>query len=351
MNELVIWAHSECRSTMSLYREVKRQAGVPVTIALWKYGESDDVRLSREKTGQCAGEYSDLNLMPVGEDLGNGRALLAAHSGAGAVHVFCVYQVSPVWRQLIKEAKASGARVVVYGEAPCEMCVGVKAWLKRLYYRFVLPHKIGWVAKYVDIFLCQSGELGIDRLLRMGWRKEQVVPFGYASDCGREVAVDRCSGRMEGALHILHTGIETKYRDVATLRRAVDVLRGKGISVDLACTRGKTSDEEMARLYGWADVFVACGLCEPWGMRVNDAIHAGLPVVVSDGMGAKMIVEQCGCGSVYKAGDAKALADALLRFAKDRAFADGCCAGVAKAHEAWSPATKAKEFLEKLGVG
>ena len=61
-----------------------------------------------------------------------------------------------------------------------------------------------------------------------------------------------------------------------------------------------------------------------------------------------MIVERHGCGSVYPAGDAKALADELNRFANDRAFADGCRDGVAKAHEAWSPENKAKEFLEKL---
>ena len=102
---------------------------------------------------------------------------------------------------------------------------------------------------------------------------------------------------------------------------------------------------ELERLYKWADVFVACGLCEPWGMRVNDAIHAGLPVVVSSGMGAKMIVEQYGCGSVYRAGDAKALADVLLRFVSDIDFAAKCRKGVATAHEAWSPKAKAKEFI------
>ena len=156
------------------------------------------------------------------------------------------------------------------------------------------------------------------------------------------------SGREDGTLRVLHTGIETPYRDVATLLKAAKLLKSNGISVEVVRTHGGVPLYELERLCKWADVLVACGLCEPWGMRVNDAIHAGLPVVVSDGMGAKMIVEQCGCGSVYKAGDAKALADVLLRFAKDRAFADGCCAGVAKAHEAWSPATKAKEFLEKL---
>ena len=348
--EIVIWAHSECRSTMSLYREVKRQAGVPVTIALWKHGDGDDIRRLRESAGQCAGEYSDLNLVPVGEDLEKGHALLEKRKGNGAVHVFCVYQVSRVWRQLIKEAKESGARVVVYAEAPCEMCVGAEAILKRLYYRFVLPRKIGWVAKHVDLFLCQSGEVGLERLLRIGWRKEQIVPFGYASDLNFEgkVGDKSWSGRKDVSLRVLHTGIETPYRDVATLLKAVKILKRKCVAVEVVRTHGGVPLYEFERLYKWADVFVACGLCEPWGMRVNDAIHAGLPVVVSSGMGAKMIVEQHHCGSVYKAGDAKALADALLRFAKDRAFADSCRDGVATAHEAWSPKAKAKEFIRLI---
>ena len=32
MTDIVIWAQSVCRSTMALYREVKRQSGCPVTV-------------------------------------------------------------------------------------------------------------------------------------------------------------------------------------------------------------------------------------------------------------------------------------------------------------------------------
>ena len=346
MKELVIWAHSECRSTMSLFREVKRQAGVPVTIALWKYGEGDDIRKSREATGQCAGEYADLYLVQVGEDLMRGQNLLAMHSGEGAVHVFCVYQNSPVWRQLILQAKKLGLRVIVYAEAPCEMCVGFKALLKRIYYRFVLPLKVRDVARAADMFISQSGRMGMDRLARLGWAREKIVPFGYASDAA-EVGVQSWSGRMDGTLRVLHTGVETPYRDVETLLRAVKILKKKGVVVEVVRTHGGVPLYELERLCKWADVFVACGLCEPWGMRVNDAIHAGLPVVVSDGMGARMIVEQHACGSVYKAGDAKALADVLYRFATDADFASQCRAAVAHAHSAWLPERKAQEFLER----
>lgn len=123
-------------------------------------------------------------------------------------------------------------------------------------------------------------------------------------------------------------------------------MKGKGIAVDLVCTGGEASDEEMAGLYRRADVFVACGLCEPWGMRVNDAIHAGLPVVVSDGMGARLLVDRFGCGCVYPAGDADALSKVIERFAADVDFRARLRSGVAAAHEAWTPETRAKVWLE-----
>lgn len=339
MNELVIWAHSECKSNAALYAEVKRLAearGLRVTMCLWDEASIDESRKSHT-----------LEWIRVGDDLRKGREILAAHGGQDSVHVFCVYHNSSVWRRLIVYAKQSGARVVVSAEAPCPMCVGLKAWLKRLYYHWVLPWRVRRVTKAADLFLNASGMNGIDELVRLGWASEKIVPFGYASDVA-EVGVQSCSGRMEGALHVLHTGIETAYRDVGTVKRAVDALREKGIAVDLACTGSKVSEEELAKLYGWADVFVACGLCEPWGMRVNDAIHAGLPVIVSDGMGAKWLVDQFGCGCVYPAGDSAALANVLERFAKDADFRTRLESGVSAAHEVWTPEARAKVCLDEV---
>lgn len=346
MKELVIWAHSECRSNAALYAAVKSIAearGIKVTMCLWDVMPMDESR-----------KVHGLEWIRVGDDMGKGRGILAAHGGKDAVHVFCVYQNSAVWRRLILEAKRGGARVVVNAEAPCEMCVGAKAILKRLYYRRVLPLKVGKVARTADLFLNASGAMGVDRLARLGWPREKIVPFGYASapagELGvRSVGVRDCGGEEVGeTLKVLHAGIETPYRDVATLRRAVELLKDKGIAVELVCTGGKVSDEEMSRLYNWADVFVACGLCEPWGMRVNDAVLAGLPAVVSDGMGASWLVEQFGCGGVYPAGDASALAKTLERFAADVEFRDRLVSGVAAAHEAWMPEARAKVWLEEV---
>ena len=336
MKELVIWAHSECRSNAALYAEVKRLAetrGMKVTMCLWDVMPMDESR-----------KVHRLEWIKVGDDFLKGREVIATHGGKDAVHVFCVYQNSAVWRRLIVEAKRSGARVVVNAEAPCEMCVGPKAILKRMYYRWVLPIKVGKVVKTGDLFLNASGTMGVDRLVRLGWPREKIVPFGYASAPAGGVEVG--SEEVGETLKVLHTGIEAPYRDVAALIRAVELLKGNGIHMELVCTGGKVSGEEMSRLYKWANVFVACGLCEPWGMRVNDAVHAGLPVVVSDGMGASWLVDQFGCGCVYPAGDASALAKILERFASDVEFRDGLASGVAAAHKAWMPEARARVFLE-----
>lgn len=338
MKELVIWAHSACRSNAALYAEVKRLAeaqGLLVAMCLWDVMPMDESR-----------KVHGIEWIRVGDDLTKGRKVLAEHGGKNAVHVFCVYQNSSVWRTLIVEAKKGGARVVVSAEAPCPMCIGPKACVKRFYYRRILPWKVRGVTRTADLFLNASGMNGVGELVRLGWKKEKIVPFGYASDV---VSLkEQVSQVDDGILRVLHSGIESPYRDAGSVRRAVEILQTKGIPVELVSTGGNASKDEIARLYGWADVFVACGLCEPWGMRVNDAIHAGVPVMVSDGMGVRWLVDQFGCGCVYSAGDVHALAMVLERFANDDTFRARLISGVFAAHKAWTPEARARVWLDEV---
>ena len=127
MTDLVIWAQSVCRSTMALYREVKRQSECPVMVIVRKSEQGEAARQLREKQGQGTIEYSDVVDGDWDGGIETGREILAAHSGVGAVHVFSGYQVSEAIRHLIGEAHSMGLRTVVYDEAPCPVCVGIKA--------------------------------------------------------------------------------------------------------------------------------------------------------------------------------------------------------------------------------
>ena len=83
-------------------------------------------------------------------------------------------------------------------------------------------------------------------------------------------------------------------------------------------------------------------------MRVNDAIHAGLPVFISDGMGAKWLVEQFGCGHVFGKGRAEDLAESLARFTRDAEWRKSVIQGVRAAHEAWTPEARSKIWLKAV---
>lgn len=172
------------------------------------------------------------------------------------------------------------------------------------------------------------------------------MPFGYASGKLGELG----SGKWEAGsgLRVLHTGVEAKYRGVDVLKRAAASLKRRGVDVEVKFTGGKVDAAQLPRLYEWADVVVACGLCEPWGMRVNDVLLEGIPVVVSDGMGAAMLCDEFGCGCVVPKGDANALAAVLERCARDRGFLTHLRSGAKRAAAEIAPEKRAKVWLGKV---
>jgi glycosyltransferase involved in cell wall biosynthesis len=84
---------------------------------------------------------------------------------------------------------------------------------------------------------------------------------------------------------------------------------------------GQLDQDAVAREYAQADVFVLPSLSEPWGMVLNEAAAAGLPLVATDAAGAAHdLVEDGANGFLVPAGDAVALRDALERLAGDPAL-------------------------------
>jgi glycosyltransferase involved in cell wall biosynthesis len=62
---------------------------------------------------------------------------------------------------------------------------------------------------------------------------------------------------------------------------------------------------------------------EPWGLVTNEAMHAGLPVIATDAVGAAAggLVEDARNGLIVPEGDRRALAGAIRRLTGDPAFA------------------------------
>jgi glycosyltransferase involved in cell wall biosynthesis len=88
--------------------------------------------------------------------------------------------------------------------------------------------------------------------------------------------------------------------------------------VRLETVTGGVAEEDLARRYVGADVFALLSRHEPWGVVVNEAAASGLPLVLSDRVGAAYDLLRDGeNGFLVPAEDVGASAEALRRLAAD----------------------------------
>lgn len=76
--------------------------------------------------------------------------------------------------------------------------------------------------------------------------------------------------------------------------------------------RGRLDQRALARLFGIADCLVLPSRSESFGMVVVEAQATGLPVIISDRVGARQAIEGAGSGWVVPANDPQALAEQML---------------------------------------
>ncbi len=92
-------------------------------------------------------------------------------------------------------------------------------------------------------------------------------------------------------------------------------LAGEVASAPGAVMAGFLQPEQLAEKMLEASVFVLPSLFEPWGVVVNEAASAGMPMIVSEAVGSGVHLVQSGFnGYVVEIGSPESLANAMLRF-------------------------------------
>ena len=137
----------------------------------------------------------------------------------------------------------------------------------------------------------------------------KLVPKKRLLDLLRACDLARHSERCVRAL-VVGTG--------ETGEEARDLARRLDLPVTFA---GFLNQSEISRAYVAADCLVLpSDYGETWGLVVNEAMHHGLPVVVSDRVGCGPdLVEDGVTGRVFRFGDVDALARVIVEMTRDRA--------------------------------
>ncbi|MGZ4314343.1 MAG: glycosyltransferase [Gaiellaceae bacterium] len=109
---------------------------------------------------------------------------------------------------------------------------------------------------------------------------------------------------------------------------------------------GHVAEAELAQLYVDADVFALLSRHEPWGVAVNEAASSGLPLLLSDRVGAAADLLADGRnGFLVHAGDTEGTAAALKRLANDPALRHDLGARSRELVRDWNYETSVDNFV------
>jgi glycosyltransferase involved in cell wall biosynthesis len=109
---------------------------------------------------------------------------------------------------------------------------------------------------------------------------------------------------------------------------------------------GFRAPEELPGCFARADVFVLPSRYDGWGVVVNQAIGAGLPVICSDAVGAAHDLVEPGVNGIrFRAGDVEGLTSCMECFTADARLAARWGAASRAKAEAWTPDRGAEKWV------
>ena len=112
---------------------------------------------------------------------------------------------------------------------------------------------------------------------------------------------------------------------------------------------GFQAPDALPRIFAQADVFVLPSRYDGWGVVVNQALGASLPIIASDLVGAAHdLVRENENGFLFPAGNADALAETMRRFTNTPSLCERMSACSRAAAAEWHPANGAARWALAL---
>jgi glycosyltransferase involved in cell wall biosynthesis len=249
------------------------------------------------------------------------------------LHVINGIWAEPAFAAALIVLAASGARFAIYAEAPTDRkFLGVEH--RRSPARRVLRSAFGrWVANRATGLLAVS-HLASNYYSELGFRARQLYPFGYFRDLPLPSSRDHRTdildvvfvGRLDygKGVDILLEAIRPLMSDDRSLRVTLigegpDANRIAGVvganrMADRIVLQGVLPSGQIHQRLVQADLLVLPSRGDGWGMVINEAFAAGIPVIASDRCGAADLICHGVNGYVFRSEGVDDLRSCLRAF-------------------------------------
>lgn len=358
MKGIQFWAQSYCRSTLAFYSGLASFYEVPFRICTGSRGAS------RKAYGWKEDEFSGYDVIHTDYDDALCKRLFEEKSDWH--QVFGTYQENTPFVEILSTAGGSSPGVGICSEAPLNMFrPGPRRLAKTAYLRHLLPLRLCNRIRSSDFFVNFSGGF-VDAGYNPGWPSDKVVEAGYFPPPlqGSSFRARSSTAWTNRRKTLFVSGGASWHRGSDQLPAALSKLRdlwdsfeivyaGKippSVDVITRCNEigapvkfvGFLDYKTLVKLYEECHAFLALGREEPWGVRVNDALHCGAPLIVCDGMGAAKIIRDHQCGIAFARDSADSLAAALRTILEDEVAYDAFVSKVRIASDALLPEPAAR---------
>lgn len=331
--KIVLWLMSFTLHTADTINEIQNYSGEPVTIIVWK--ELGDFR---RQMGWETIPTDNLNIVKLDHKhwWKSGKKILQDYPSA--FHVFWGFWAVRAYFILILTALRRGLKVSIANEPYSLTPTGynyegtfwinqIKAIGRPLLYkaaRFLLYS----ISKYKKPCIFPLSIIAKEQFLEAGFQLETLYPFGYFVK--KRVVPIKNSAFKTDKLRLIFVGNVIKRKGIDIAIAAVQKLneQHKAISLDLYGSgqidayipngldyityRGMIPNPMVQETIAKYDMLILPSRHDGWGVVVNEALLHGVPVVVSDQVGAKCIVEKMKAGIVFKSGDSDDLCNKLV---------------------------------------
>ena len=208
--------------------------------------------------------------------------------------------------------------------------------LKRAMYR-----KLASSVDQITVNVTKNKEL-VQKLLG---KDAKVLYCGVDSNSSLNMHAYPAQGKT---IHLLSTGVFFKYRNYETLVKTVHQLRGRGTDIvldiigDTSWSKpyvdaveaqvkaldagayvniwGRVDEAKYAELYNDADIFAFVNINQSWGLAVFEAMSCGIPVIVSNSVGAIELLHDGVDSAIVDPEDVDEICAVIERLIRDSAY-------------------------------
>ena len=284
----------------------------------------EDLYESRKSMGWTIPEFDGVKLVSINDMQNDSNDLL--QNLDHDYHIFSGISVYPkISKYFSIFYKKNPSRLVCFLERPGGVDSRIKNYFRLFKYKyFALKFR---KLKYL---LTPGGE---EYLLRAGFKKEKVIPFGYF---GPEAAVNAVENlKNNNIIEFVYVGSLSKRKNVGLVFQALKTYKNtewhmsvvgdgeeceslmqlvESLNLSKQITfLGNKSNNEVQQILFESDYLFLPSLHDGWGYVVNEALSKGCSVICSDACGASSIVKDCKGSYVFSSGSVKKLTNILNR--------------------------------------